>query len=334
MLTPTAVVFVAAVIVITLALLVIFGLPVSGRSFSGPSWRQNFKSMVKTQRVSDTEANGYAGASPGQRHSVLQTMEKEQEVERISEGKLTLRKKLKFANWNHIPPFVFSLSQILVSLLVFLVVRRYFDTLLQIVSLTSGPLFMNWLLMNRVNSRFKRFDNDFPQFLLSLVGLLKTGLNPLQALEAASHGLDPSSSVRQEVQLMLERLRLGVSEDKSIGSFGEDIYHQEIELFVQALILSRRVGGNLSDTLDRLARQVRKRQYFRKSAVAAVGLQRGSIVFILCILLGLELYLYIMWPKSVIDTWIHPTGRTVGQFGICMILLGLYWVGQVTKIRV
>lgn len=325
-----------AILVIVVVLVVavfLLGLPVSGRSFSGPSWQQNLKTMVAVQRSSASNQRSDEALVSGKK-SVTDTIEREAEAERVSDGKLTLRKKLKYAHWNHIPPFVFSLSQILISLVAFLIVRRYLDTLLQIVSLTTGPLFMNWLLMQRVNARFNKFDNDFPQFLLSLVGLLKTGLNPIQGLEAASQGLEVTSTVRQEVQLMLERLRLGVPEDRSIGSFGEDIYHQEIELFVQALILSRRLGGNLSETLDRLAKQVRKRQYFRKAANAAVGLQRGSIWFILCILMGLELYLYVSWPKTITDTWTHPMGRQVAQFGLVMILAGLFWVRQVTKIRV
>jgi tight adherence protein B len=140
--------------------------------------------------------------------------------------------------------------------------------------------------------------------------------------------------VKQEVELMLERLRLGVAEERSIGSFGEDINHPEIELFVQALLLGRSVGGSLSDTLDRLAKQVRKRQYFRKSAAAAVGLQRGSIWFILAVLGGLELYLYLQWPETVILTWTNPMGRQVGQAGLIGIIIGLWWVRKVTEIKV
>jgi tight adherence protein B len=189
--------------------------------------------------------------------------------------------------------------------------------------------------LNRsIEKRFKAFDADYPQMLLSLVGLLKTGMNPMGALEAASKGLDDGSLVRQEIELMIERLRFGVSEDKSIGSFGEDIFHPEIELFVQALLLSRRVGGTLSDTLDRLAKQVRKRQYFRSAANAAVGLQRGSIWFILGILVSLEVYLYIVYPESITGAINDEFGWQVWQGSIVVILLGLYWVRQVTKIRV
>jgi tight adherence protein B len=222
----------------------------------------------------------------------------------------------------------------IVSLIAFLVTRLYFDTMLQVVSLFAGPLLLNWLLNRRINKRFMKFDSDFPQFLLSFVGMIKTGLNVTQALQAAASGLEEGSLVKREVDLMLERLRMGVSEERSIGSFGEDIYHPEIELFVQALLLSKRVGGNLSDTLDRLARQVRRRQYFRQSANAAVGQQRGSIWFILGVLAALELYLYFTWPQCVVLTWTHPTGRMVGQGGVCAILLGIFWVRQVTKLKV
>jgi tight adherence protein B len=251
-----------------------------------------------------------------------------------SDNKLTLQKRLKFAQLSEIPPYIFAIAQIVISVVAFLVVRQYFYILLQIISLTTGPLIVNAFINYRINSRFKRFDRDFPAFLLSFVGMLKTGLNPMQALEACAINLEETSLVRQEVELMLERLRLGVSEERSIGSFGEDINHAEIELFVQSLLLSRRVGGNLSETIDRLARQVRKRQHFRASAQAAVGLQRGSILFILGILFSLEFYLYLAWPESVITTWTDPTAAAVAQGGLVMIMVGMFWVMQVTKIKV
>jgi tight adherence protein B len=159
-------------------------------------------------------------------------------------------------------------------------------------------------------------------------------MNPMTGLETAAKGLSEFSALRAEVEMMIERLRFGVPEDKSIGAFGEDIYHPEIELFVQALLLSMRVGGTLSDTLERLAKQVRKRQFFRESANAAVGLQRGSIWFILLILTGLETYLYFIYPESIVGALKDEVGWQVWQFGILAIVAGMFWVRQVTKIKV
>lgn len=247
---------------------------------------------------------------------------------------LTLEKKLKYAQWN-MPPVVFRLVMIVISLCVIAMASQLFDWVVQVVSLLSGPLVMNWTLNRAVSSRFKAFDADYPQMLLSLVGLLKTGMNPLQALESAANALDEGSLVRSEVEAMMLRVRYGVPEEKSIGAFGEDIFHPEIELFVQALLLSQRVGGGaLSNTLDRLAKQVRKRQYFRMSAHAAIGMQRGSIWFIVGILAALEVYLYFAYPQAIVEAFEDPIGWQVWQGGGLVIALGLFWISQVTKLKI
>lgn len=252
---------------------------------------------------------------------------------KTTNSELTLDKKLRYARWK-MSKRTFWLSKLLISAIAFTIVSMKFNLAFQMLSVFSGHLAMEFALMRSVNKRFKKFDRDYPQFLLQLVGLLKTGMNPLQAIGATSEALEADSLVRIEAEIMLERLRLGVDEEKSIGGFGEDVNHPEIELFVQALLLSRRVGGTLSDTLDRLARQVRRRQYFREQANAAVGLQRGSIWFILAILCSLEMYIYFVMPAFVVDAINDPTGWQVWQFGIMMILGGVYWIRQVTKIRV
>jgi tight adherence protein B len=323
-------VFLLIVVIFLLMLggaLLVLGMPL--RKNAGASRAlNNMRGMSASQRPSGVDSSDM---SP---EALRRSVSQEDAIQKVSDTKLTLRKRLKYAQLGHVPPYAFALAQVLVSIVAFLITRLFFDLPLQIISLTSGMLFVNWLLNLLVEKRFKAFDRDYPQFLLSLVGLLKTGMNPVQALEAAGQALEPDALVRLEVELMLERLKLGVTEERSIGSFGEDVYHPEIELFVQALILSRRLGGNLSETLERLAKQVRKRQYFRQSAQAAVGLQRGSIWFILGVLATLEVYLYFSWPECITLTWTHPTGRKVGQAGLIGILLGLWWVRQVTKLKV
>jgi tight adherence protein B len=327
--TPMALLaLVAAVVACCLVVALVVRLPISGRAISPFSTRQNIRNIIVSQREARDSVNNKEGPS------VAATALQEETVERSAENRLTIRKKLRFAQLPNVPPYAFSLAQIFVSLVMFLITSMFFDSVLQIIALLSGAVFMNWLLNRRIDRRFERFDADYPQFLLAFVGMLKTGLNPIQGLQAAAEGLEEGSLVREEVQIMLERLRMGVSEERSIGSFGEDIYHPEIELFVQALILSRRVGGNLSATIDRLSKQVRRRQFFRRSANAAVGLQRGSIWFILGILMALEGYLYFVWPECVTITWTHPTGRSVAQAGLTGIVIGLFWIRQVTKLRV
>ena len=322
------------VLLFVIAAAVMFDLNLPGLTLLFGGERTNIRSLMNTQREATT-AGQRAEAGKSSVKKLFQVASENKVQKKADTGsKLTLQKKLKYAKWK-MPAVVYRLCCVGISIFVFVLVSQLFNILIQLMSLLVGPLVMSYILNRGVDKRFKNFDADYPAFLLSLVGLLKTGMNPMQAIEAASHGLNDGSLVKLECEMMIERLRFGVSEDKSIGAFAEDVYHPEIELYVQALLLSRRVGGTLSDTLDRLAKQVRKRQYFRMSANAAVGMQRGSIYFIIAILLGLEGFMAIFYPQAVFGSWNEPTGvgKQVWQTCAVVISLGIYWVNQVTKIK-
>lgn len=315
-------VLIVVLVVVALAifmLLLLLDFPIPGLGSSSKS--QQMSSIVSAQRSAQGD---------------VKTKNKDDdEPEQIkpSSSSLTLEKKLKYAQWN-LPPMVFYISQAVISIIAFYLVSLKFNRVLTGMALFTGPIFVRGFLNFAINRRFKAFDRDYAAFLVSLVSLLKTGMETLAALDAAAKGLEEGSLVKEEVFLMLDRLRFGVSEEKSIGAFGEDIYHTEIELFVQALLLSRRVGGSLSDTLDRLAKSVRKRQRFRAEAEGAVAMQKGSIYFILGIMVAMEIYMYFMYPAAVVDAVKDETGWQVWQVGITFILLGLVWISQVTKIKI
>ena len=259
----------------------------------------------------------------------------EAEEEEYTHGKgLTLEMKLRYANLSWMPPFMVSILQIIVSLFFFWLAYTYLRTVMQIVSVFTGPIFVNGWINKRIKKRTQKFDKDFAQFLLSVVGMLKTGLNTVQSLQAASESLDDDSLVKKEVELMIERVTLGVPEEDSIGAFGEDINQPEIELFVQALILSRRLGGTLSDTLDRLSKQVRKRQAFNREASSAVSQQSGSIWVIIGIIGAVQLYMYFMAPKMVVGAWTHPNLAGIAQSTIVIVLFALLMMKKVTNLKV
>lgn len=246
----------------------------------------------------------------------------------------SLDKRLRYAQLDRIPPYMVSVAQIAISLTAFVVSRMFLREVLQVASLTLGPLIVNKIIERRIEARARRFDLDFPQFLLAVTGMLKTGLNTVQALEAAASGLEEESLVRQEVELMLERFRVGVPEDRSIGSFGEDIRQPEIELFVQALILSKRVGGNLSDTLDRLSKQIRKRQAFKLTASSSVSQQRGSIWVIIGLIAALQSFMFFTAPDMVVGAWKSPSLAGWSQGALVIIAFGVWLMNKITNIRI
>lgn len=266
------------------------------------------------------------------RSSPLLSQGEPQDSRSRKDATLTISRRLKYAQWE-LSPFTYYLLAAGISGSFFAVVAPYVNSLVCLCSVLSGPAVMRGILTRCIERRSNRFDADYPQFLMSVVGLLKTGMTPSGALETAARGLERNSLVREEVLLMLERIRLGILEDRSIGAFGADINHPEIELFVQALLLSYRVGGNLSESIERLSRQVRRRQYFKSSAHAAVGLQRGSIMLITIILIGLQAYIALIFPSLMRVSLNHEIGWQIWQgSGLCVVI-SFIWIRQVTQMK-
>lgn len=248
-------------------------------------------------------------------------------------SQLTLEKKLRYAHWL-ITPWQFRGIRLVFAIAMFIPAYLHLLWPLKVAFPLIGWLFVGSLLERAIDKRFKAFDKDYPVMLLSYVSLLKTGLNTIGGLEAAARGLDDGSLVRAEVELLIERLRLGLTEEQAISAFGEDIAHPELDLFVQSLLLSKKVGGQLSSTLERLARQVRKRQQFRQQAVAAVGMERSSIYAIAAIMGALMGYLSFSSPELVLPAFKHPTGLLILHIGAVLIFFGFYWSKIVTKIKI
>ena len=176
------------------------------QSSSQVSARQNIRTIVAVQRGATSSAEQELFLERASPSIQLDPDQADIQPVKIAENRISFQKKLKYAQLSTIPPYAFAVAQIVVSVAAFLLARSVFGTVLQLLALTSGPLLIGWFVEMRMKNRFQQFDRDYPQFLLSFVGMLKIGLNPVQALEAAAGALDERSLVRAEVELMLERL--------------------------------------------------------------------------------------------------------------------------------
>lgn len=308
-----------------LCFMVIFFI-VWGNPFSEKNATKNtFSRMISSQHGFDKSENDDINQA--------NKIAKEANVEINSSSRLTLVKRLKYAQLS-MPPSMFYFLEAIISIVVASGISIKFDWPIVLLSLSIGPIIMNWYVNSHLEQRFNDFDMDYSPFLMSLVSMLKTGMGIINAMSTAAAGLESDSLVREEVELMIEKLRFGVTEDKAIGSFADTVYHPEIELFVQAVSLSKNLGGSLTDTLERLSEQVRKRQYFRDSAKAAVGMQKGSLVVLLLILVGIEIFIFIRSPEMVIGAINNDIGWMIWEGAIGVIGIALYWISQVTKIRI
>lgn len=252
-------------------------------------------------------------------------------------GRLSvLERRLKYAQLS-ITPSQFRmvvLAAIAALYIALLLVPRLNSVIHLIIAVWGGSLLVNFFVNRRTKIQFDAFDRDFAPFIMGFVGLLKSGMNLMAGMEAASERLGPDSLLRMEVIRMSERLKFGVNEDFAIGSFAESVDHPDIELFVQAMLLSKKMGGSLSNTLERLARQARRRAQFRLQAQAAVGQQRGSVWAILAIVALVQIMLYFQMPDVILAGLKSDIGFVVWQVAFLIAWFSVWLIGRITKIKV
>ena len=176
------------IILIAVAVLALAGgvlLLGGGISGLGLSPRAGVQGSIRAIVAAQRDPNTGRPRHEAHRASQLADAAKTAKVVEVRTSQVTLQKLLRFAQWK-ITPLMFRGAEVAISLFAFLIARGIFGIVLQLAALLIGPLFMNWLLLYCVHRRFAAFDRDYPPFLMSLVGLIKTGMNSLSAIDAAA----------------------------------------------------------------------------------------------------------------------------------------------------
>lgn len=151
----------------------------------------------------------------------------------------------------------------------------------------SGP----WLLAKHIAAkRRKQFVYQLPDALLALSSALRAGCNLMRGLELmASRQPAPLS---QEFSIVLAEQRVGRPLMESLDDLRRRVDAPELDLMNTAMNVSRRVGGNLADTLESLARTLQEKAHVegKIDALTSMGRAQGWVVGLLPIFIGLVLY--------------------------------------------
>lgn len=148
-----------------------------------------------------------------------------------------------------------------------------------------------WQLVRSFRAhRQKRLLASLPDSTMLLAGNLRSGLalqSALARMVAQSHG-----PLAQEFSLLLSELRLGLTLDSALSNLDARVGNQDMTILVAAIKIARDTGGNLAETLERLADTLRRKAEIegKIAALTAQGRLQGWVMAALPILLMAVLY--------------------------------------------
>ena len=120
----------------------------------------------------------------------------------------------------------------------------------------------------------RRFVDLFPEALDVIVRAVRAGLPVLDAMEAATGTI--GEPIAGEFGRLLDELRIGIDLEAALEHATERIRVADFRFFCATLILQRRTGGSLAETLANLAALIRRRKEVRLKARALSAESRAT----------------------------------------------------------
>ncbi len=182
-----------------------------------------------------------------------------------------------------------------------------------------------WLLLRLARRRRERFIAQLPDTLMLIAGSLRAGAGLSLALRQVS--LEIAAPAGQEIDLVLREQRLGNSLDQALTGLERRMGGDELRLFTAAIRIASETGGNLAETLERLAESIRQRLAIEQKirALTSQGRLQGWIMAALP--LAVALALFVLEPEAMeplIATW---------QGWLVMLAVGLLELAGLMMIR-
>lgn len=180
--------------------------------------------------------------------------------------------------------------------------------------------------------RLTRFETLLPETLDLIGRSLRAGHSLPSALQMAATELPPPIS--EEFQQTFDEINFGIAAQNALQNLAARVPSQDLGFFVIAVLIQRETGGNLSEILANISTIIRERlKLFGKvRALSAEGRFSGLVLALLPFFTGLMLYT--IDSDFMATLWRDPSGLFVLKLGLGFMVVGMYWMRRIVRIRV
>lgn len=230
------------------------------------------------------------------------------------------------------PQKLFMLN-IVGMVVLFFIVWAYSGAIVLAIILVSifaflPPYFYRYLQRRRN----KLFIKQLPDALNMVCASMRSGASLTNALEAMVQ--EQEAPVRQEFSLFLREQRLGVDFNEGLNNMLTRIPELDLKLVVSGMQISKEVGGNLAETLERLADTLRRKLEMegKIDALTGQGKMQGIVMTALPVFIGF--ILYHMEPVHMTRLFTEPMGWAVLAITAIMLYVGYIFIRKIVNIDV
>jgi tight adherence protein B len=213
-----------------------------------------------------------------------------------------------------------------------IVVALYFQSLAGLLVGLLAPVVTRYIVSRRVRKMRRAFEEQLADNLDVLAGAMRTGHSTMGALSVmADSSIEPS---RTEFRRVLQDEQLGVPIDDALMVMARRMQSVDAEQLALVMRLQREAGGNTAEVLDRVAEVIRGRMELRR-LVDVLTAQARISRWILTALPLFVLFALAFSGGDYLDPMLHSlVGKIALVFGGILVLIGSFWIKQISKMDV
>ncbi|HEV2676364.1 MAG TPA: type II secretion system F family protein [Aliidongia sp.] len=179
-----------------------------------------------------------------------------------------------------------------------------------------------WFVLRSMKAKHvANFLRLFPDAIDLIVRAVRAGLPVSIALEAA--GRETPDPVGVEFRHVIADMRIGLDLDEALARAAARIRLVDFDFFVASLVLQRKSGGNLSETLAVLSSVLRRREELRSKTKAMTSEARASAVVLAALPFFAGGGILLINPGYFSILMTDPRGAYVLGGGLLSLLFGM-----------
>ncbi len=195
------------------------------------------------------------------------------------------------------------------------------------MALVAGAITIRFLMTRARNLFFQQF----PDAIDLIVRASKAGISVPQALSAVGSEIPAPTGII--FSTIADQLSIGRPIEETLTEAVDRVPLAEFRFFAVTLILQRETGGQLSETLENLSELLRRRKNMGLKLKALTSEIRASSKVLSAIPFAIGLFFYFTNPTHIELLLNHPDGQGMLQYSAISLVLGLFIISKMSKIR-
>jgi tight adherence protein B len=180
--------------------------------------------------------------------------------------------------------------------------------------------------------RDKKFGFQLVDALMNMGNSLKAGFSLPQSFLQIEREME--NPISQEFRLLNQEVRVGLSLDDALHHLYDRMPSEDLDLVVTSILISRDLGGNLTEVFDNISRTIRDRHVIEGKirSLTAQGKLQGIIMVLLPFVVGFAVH--IIDPALIEPLYKTEWGWVIVVGLLVATLSGFFWIRKIVAIDV